>query len=286
MSKIVTTKYKITSSKLKEDIRILLMSDLHYKTPNHIEKLNTIKEEIKNIKPTYICIPGDLLDDSRPKEEKILLDWLTTLGKIAPIIISLGNHDVTTKKEKKVIYDANEELWKKIASIPNVTLLDNDIYETKAIRMIGITLPFDYYHNGHENKNKLVPIINQIFPKQAQSDKLNIILCHTPIHLFDSTIYKQIHLFQKSDLILCGHMHGGMVPHKMHKILKQKGLIGPFKKPFPKTAYGYYKKHNIIITSGITKLSNRSKLESLDFLWSSELVIIDIKKQFPSESSD
>ena len=55
------------------------------------------------------------------------------------------------------------------------------------------------------------------------------------------------------NLVLCGHMHGGIVPYFMRKIFKNIGFISPNKKLFPKYSYGKLKilKTNIIISSGI-----------------------------------
>ena len=77
----------------------------------------------------------------------------------------------------------------------------------------------------------------------------NVLLCHSPINICDKEILKNKNI----DLILCGHMHGGIVPKCMRKIFKYNGLISPNKKLFPKYAYGNLEIGNteIIISSGI-----------------------------------
>jgi hypothetical protein len=51
-------------------------------------------------------------------------------------------------------------------------------------------------------------------------------------------IIKQIDV----NLILCGHMHGGIVPNCLRKIFRHNGIISPSKSVFPKNVYGkeYY----------------------------------------------
>ena len=67
------------------------------------------------------------------------------------------------------------------------------------------------------------------------------------------------------DLVLCGHMHGGLMPRFLRKIFKNSGIINPSKRLFPKNVYGKLSKEDstIIITSGITIVSH---LNSFRFL--------------------
>lgn len=279
MKQIVTTNYTIFSPQIKNDIQIVLLSDIHYHSSKDQSKLNQIKNKIKFIHPTYILISGDILDNSTPSQENIIIHWLTELSQIAFTVLSLGNHDITIKPQKKEIYCKNNALINQIKSIPNLILLDNDIYEEKNFRFIGITLPFTHYYIDHEQKDKLIDTINQSIDTELSKDKYNIVLCHTPKSIPKNPNYTKIKVFKNANLILSGHMHGGMIPHPLRRIIKHHGLIGPFKSLFPKNAYGKYQNPSIIITSGITKLSARSKLQFLDFLWSAELVVITIKKE-------
>ena len=73
----------------------------------------------------------------------------------------------------------------------------------------------------------------------------NVLLCHSPVNVVNSNKLKNI------DLVLCGHMHGGVVPNFIRKLFKTNGFINPQFKLFPKNAYGHVKRQNknIIITS-------------------------------------
>ena len=82
------------------------------------------------------------------------------------------------------------------------------------------------------------------------------------------------------DLVLCGHMHGGLVPRFLRKIFKNSGLINPSKKLFPKNVYGKIikQKSSIIITSGITVVSHLNSFRILKNFFASEIVEIKIKE--------
>ena len=238
--KIIDKFYNI-DNKLNKNI--VLISDLHYQDKKDIKVLNNLLDNIKKIKPDYICIPGDITNKTFIKDEKEYINWFKKLSKISKVIISLGNHEFYIKKYRK-IYGLNKELLKKISNIENIYLLDNENIIIDNINFIGLTIPMKYYKEiKHNDFYKCLDNL-KIYKKNY-----NILLCHSPLNICDKEILKNRNI----DLILCGHMHGGIVPKFMRKIFKTSGLISPNKKLFPKYAYGYIKMSNtnIIISSGI-----------------------------------
>ena len=127
------------------------------------------------------------------------------------------------------------------------------------------------------NKQDFIEYFNKI--KNVDAKKYNVLLCHSPISVTEDEIVKKLN--NKINLVLCGHMHGGLTPIWLQKILKDRVLINPSKnKLFVKNSYGYLKHRNInfIITSGITKLSHLSHLSKFDKLFSPEIVTINLTK--------
>lgn len=238
--KIINKFYNI-DNKLNKNI--VLISDIHYEDKKDIKVLNNLLDNIKKLKPDYICIPGDITDKSFIKDEKEYINWFKKLSKISKVIISLGNHEFYIKKYRK-IYGLNKKLLKKISNIENIYLLDNENIVIDKINFIGLTIPMEYYREIKHND--FYKCLNNL---KTNKKYYNILLCHSPMNICDKEILKNRNI----DLILCGHMHGGIVPKIMRKIFKHNGLISPNKKLFPKYAYGNIKtdKTNIIISSGI-----------------------------------
>ena len=140
-----------------------------------------------------------------------------------------------------------------------------------------INLEFNYYYHSMTNKKDFMEYFNKI--KNIDSKKYNILLCHSPVSVTEEEIVKKLN--NKINLVLCGHMHGGLTPRWLQKILKNRVLINPRKdKVFVKNGYGYLRRRNInfVITSGITKLSHRSCLSFFDKLYSPEIVTINLTK--------
>lgn len=238
--KIINKFYNI-NNKLNKNI--VLISDLHYKDKKDIKVLNSLLEIIKKLKPDYICMPGDITHKTFIKDEKEYINWFKKLSKISKVIISLGNHEFYIKKYRK-IYGLNKQLLEKISNIENIYLLDNENIIIDNINFIGLTISMEYY-----KKIKHKEFYKCLNDLKTNKKYFNILLCHSPINICNKEILKNINI----DLILCGHMHGGLVPKFIRKIFKHRGLIGPNKSLFPKNVYGNIKINNtnIIISSGI-----------------------------------
>lgn len=260
--KIINKNYDIKGSL---NTNIVLISDIHYYNKKDIIHLNKVLDNIKQIKPNFICIPGDITDESNIYDEKYLIEWLTKLSSISKVILTLGNHELYINKSKK-IYGLNNELIIKIKKIKNLYLLDNESKVIDNINFTGVTLNIDEYHSEEKH------IID--FTKYNINNKYyNIVLCHTPISITNETDLKNI------DLVLCGHTHGGIVPCFLRKIFKNNGIISPSKRLFPKKVYGKIikQKTTIVITSGITVVSHLNSFRILKNLFTSEIVKIEIE---------
>ena len=269
---------KITNYKIKSEVNktIVLISDIHYYSRRDLNKLENIYNKIKELKPNYICIAGDFIDEARVLEEDLFVFFLKKLSNIGKVIISLGNHDIIIHdKEKKYFY--NEDLFNKIKRIRNIYLLDNETKVIDDICFIGINLGFSHYYKDGENSNNFINQFNSI--KKISVKNYNILLCHSPLMITQDNVINNL---KNIDLVLCGHTHGGMTPAIFQKYLKNRVFISPDKKRFfLKDAYGYIVKNNInvVVSSGVTKLSHASKIDKLDFLFKSEITLIELKKE-------
>ena len=244
------------SNKVKNKIKIVLLSDIHFSKYFIIDNLELIRNSVKKLEPDYICIAGDIIDEISviydTKLINILTNFLTDLAKISKVFISLGNHDIR---------DNQDFLYFKDLKIDNLYVLNNSYYIDKKVVINGYNMPRDYYYNSPQGEDAKAMYQDLLKNKDKLyfSDKLfNISLIHSPINLLDKDVSNYL---KKCDLILCGHMHNGLVFKWLDKLIKNNyGLVSPSKGFFPNMARGYKKvgDSNIIISGGITKLSNSS----------------------------
>lgn len=258
MKNIEIVKDILSSKKLKKDITFIHIGDIHYNETTSAKKLEYIKYAIEDAHPDYIFITGDLLD--RPKitknkeKIKLLVSWLNSLGNIAKVFISLGNHDIILEEDYK--------FFNKLNDINNIYVLNNQSYEDENVFISGFTLPTNYYYNieKHEDEDALLETLQNNFNlvTNLPKKKYKVALIHSPILLSEK---KVIEKSKEYDLVLSGHMHNGLIPRILDKIIKNNyGLISPDKRLFAKNTRGKIKTkyYTIIITGGITKLSPSS----------------------------
>lgn len=258
MKNIEIVKNILSSKKLKKNITFIHIGDIHYNETTSTKKLEYIKYAIEDAHPDYIFITGDLLD--RPKitknkeKIKLLVSWLNSLGNIAKVFISLGNHDIILEEDYK--------FFNKLNDINNIYVLNNQSYEDENVFISGFTLPTNYYYNieKHEDENALLETLQNNFNlvTNLPKKKYKVALIHSPILLSEKKVIEKL---KEYDLILSGHMHNGLIPRILDKIIKNNyGLISPDKRFFAKNTRGKIKTeyYTIIITGGITKLSPSS----------------------------
>ena len=264
--KITNKKYNL-GSKLNK--KIVLISDIHYSSKNDIMHLNKVLDKIKKIEPNYICIPGDTMDKANVKEFDLLVEWLTKLSKLTKVIMSLGNHEFYMDK-KNDRYELNHDCINKIKKIENLYFLDNQNKVLENINFVGLTIPIEHYmHSGEKEGN----FDNYIKKLKTNKKYYNILLCHSPVNISKAKILNKTCV----DLVLCGHMHGGVVPRFLRFIFRHKGLVSPQKKLFPNNVYGNIKvdDKNVIITSGIKVLASK-RFGMLRNIFESEIVEINL----------
>ena len=271
-------KYTINNNK-NINIKIAHISDIHFSHDYKIKRLDMIKEKIKTINPDYICITGDLIDiydvihDTNFKDfEK----WLKEISKIAKTIISIGNHEYIKMTETGYTRIENIDWLKKIQD-NNIIVLNNEIYNDEKITFIGYNPNYDYYYKDkeknpqtqNENIEKLIERINKNYA---------ILLLHTPIVLTKNNNYKKIKNYEKIDLVLSGHTHGGLIPSF---IPGNFGIVSPRRDLLTKKVRGRVKLENtnLIISSGIMKLSRKSKITYLNDIYGSNINEIDIQNK-------
>ena len=281
----IDTIYNINA---KDIITIVHIADIHFNTNSSPNRLKRISNYINKMKADYVTITGDILDDPKVvnDEEKIreLVVFLTDIAKDSKVLISLGNHDI--------VYDKGYIFFNKLNDLYNIYVLNNQSYEDEFVYVSGFTLPTEYYYNI--NMTESIEVLLEYLDKQDKiitglpSKKVKIALIHSPIRLTDKDVLRKMHEF---DIMLCGHMHGGMVPNIFKFLFKDNyGLIGPSKNFFPVIAKGNIekeinnKKISIIINDGITKLSLKTaKMFSIfNIFWSISInkIIVEKRKRY------
>ena len=231
--RIQITNYDITSKKVKNELIIAQISDLHNTSFGKHNK--TLVNKIKDIKPDIIAITGDLIDSSKTNIT-VAMNFINQAVKIAPIYYVPGNHEAWNQSDYSTLKDKLKKA--------GVVVLEGEDKEIKVkdnkISLLGITDP-DYI--GEAGISELDVVSTDLDTLSYDSDNLVILLSHRP-ELFSAYKHRDI------DLVLTGHAHGGQFRTSL-----SGGLLAPDQGLFPKYTSGIYKdkedKTQMIVSRGL-----------------------------------
>lgn len=268
--------------------KIALISDIHYYYPGYnINKFYTIIRQIKDAKPNYTCIVGDILDDASTYDLRELENFLKELSRIAPIIIVLGNHDEKTGYMWNWKYRSNNQLKTVLKHINNLTILNDSNYLDKEnnINFYGFNLSYHHFEEVDETFKSFEEEVKEL-KFEIPEETYNVVLFHSPINIYNYINKHPRHNLNRANLILSGHMHNGCLPYWFSKFINKKfkttrGIISPLKSFFPKYSHGrvYGEKVDGYVYQGVCKLSHSTKLfHPFDKLYKVRVQFITIEK--------
>lgn len=280
MDKVTINEYDISSPNISNNERFAFISDVH----SDYIKFEQILEILYNLKIDILLIGGDLIDSlSDYRNNSIIKDLLMDFSKNAFIFISIGNHDIVSSGKKDEL-----DFWTDISKINNIFLSDfpkkgSTLSEwpfENDIEICILNLPLSHYLKKEENTyfNKHITIMDNL---NLDNRKYNILLCHSPNNMIIDGKINEYIKEKNINLILSGHMHGGLIPNCIRKNTYGSGLIGPYESLFPSYAYGVIKDNNISIltTGGVVKIVDRNSghLKSiLDIIYPPEIEILNL----------
>ena len=263
------TKYEIENEKIPKEFdnfKIVQISDLHNKSFGKGNK--RLLEKIDSQNPDIVVITGDLVEGDN-KDFDVALNLIDELLKKYKVYHIIGNHEQKSliKKHKQLYKTYFDKLYKK-----NIVNLDNEKIRIKKdgkyINIYGLIIPLEYYpyfFKNYENKNMKLEqdfINNKL--GEINIDEYNILLAHTPFFFEDYEKYGV-------DLVLAGHVHGGII-----RLPKVGGLLSPNREFFPKYDFGKYIKNNT--TMLLSKGLGGSKV-LIRFACKPEIVSITLKSK-------
>lgn len=237
------THYEIVSKKLKKSMgekKIVFISDLHnYSYGKGNKKL---LETIEREQPDMILSAGDLLVGDKKKSSEPAEKFVESLAEKFPIYCGNGNHEQRMKEETDT-YGKKYAVYKEHIVKSGAYLLENSSvlldWKGKKVRISGLEIPLNYYRKFSNKKLNVSEIESRL--GKAKEDEFEILLAHNPVHA-------ETYAEWGADLILSGHLHGGIV-----RIPFCRGVITPQARLFPKYSGGKYEigEKTIVVSKGL-----------------------------------
>ena len=262
------TEYNVSCPKLtglRDDATLVFLSDLHNCTYGRDNA--ALLQAVRNAGTDLILIGGDMLVGKEDTDFQPALDLVKQLPQIAPVYYALGNHEGRMKEEPEDYGHAYEH-FKAAAEEAGVHFLENETARIncrgKDIDISGLELPVRTYRKFR--KAAVTPeTVADCLRRQENPARgpFRILLAHNPA-------YMDAYLGWGADLVLSGHLHGGLV-----RIPGLGGIVTPQGFLFPKYSGEMTREgdRTVIVSRGLGTHTLNIRLFNMP-----ELIVIRLKK--------
>lgn len=224
------TDYTIVSEKLnipeEEEKKIVFLSDLH--NQQYGQNNEKLVKAIRESAPDLIWIGGDMLIGKEDTDYAPALSFVKEITGICPVYYANGNHE-QRMKENPDDYQYSYAEYKEALKACGVHFLENETiyFPDWNVMLRGLEIPLSCYRRFRKGTLTIEEIEERI--GQADASAYEILLAHNPTYM---------ETYQKwgADLVLSGHLHGGVV--RIPGIL---GVISPAFELFPKYSGDLYR---------------------------------------------
>lgn len=231
------TRYDVRSTHLnglRKEIKILFLSDLHNRV--YGEHNDRLFQAVRDEKPDLILIGGDMLVGKPDEPFDTALEFVSRLPDICPVCYANGNHEGRMKEYTEKYGDAYAD-YRQALKERGVRFLENDSWHMtvngQKIAVCGLEFPtytYQKFHRSHITARDVADCLSgfcgsdgttAVKPAEIQ-EQYTILLAHNPA-------YMDAYLEWGADLVLSGHLHGGLV-----RIPGLGGIVTPQGFLFPK----------------------------------------------------
>ena len=243
-------------------VRFVMLSDLHDTDVTHDGNRRLLRS-IESIDPDFVILAGDMITSyMQPSyNSDVAFDFLRELANRFTVYYGVGNHEQRYKAEPERFAGKYDKLVEFVQKLGIHFLSDSYIdREEDKIRIYGFDIPIDNYRRAVKT---YLPdgILNDRFG-DPDDNKYNILIAHNPDFFDDYAAFGP-------DLVLSGHLHGGIVA-----IPGIGGVISPQLRLFPKYDFGTFTKGNttMIVSRGIgwhtipVRIFNKAEIVSVTIL--------------------
>ncbi|MGB4660956.1 MAG: metallophosphoesterase [Mobilitalea sp.] len=242
---LITTKYEVVSDTLPKEFdgtNFVVLSDLH--NQNFGKDNERLIHKIDLLSPDFILVAGDMINKDTVCYPSTSFTLLEALSEKYKIYYGYGNHELkndmflkikgNNQENKGSMSEEAYSTWveyKENLIKSNVTILNNesitiDKGEAK-LTITGLSIGGMYFRH-FKLPTMTTQYLNQVIGEHCAN--YQILIAHNPCYYND-------YLNWGADLVLSGHLHGGLV-----RLPFIGGLVSPQVIFFPKYTSGLYRK--------------------------------------------
>ncbi|MDE6973897.1 MAG: metallophosphoesterase, partial [Lachnospiraceae bacterium] len=217
-SRFVIRKYHCSDRRIKKDLNVVLLSDLHSKSFG-TENQKLIKA-IDKLSPDLILIAGDMYTAGKGQETDTAGDLVCQLAKRYPVYYGNGNHEHKTRLSPEVYGRMYKEYAERIGKSGIRHLVNEKAALLEfGVDIYGLELGREYFGKFRSQKME-EGYLERLLGKPRQTS-YSILIAHNPDYFKDYAAWG-------ADLVVSGHVHGGLM-----RLPFLGGVISPAMKLFP-----------------------------------------------------
>lgn len=219
-NRFVVRHYSLRDQRIKKPVKAVVLADLHNK--RYGKENERLLQAIDEIRPDMILIAGDILTAKPKASLETAVDLLTKLAGKYPIYYGNGNHEHRLKLYSENYGDMAERYEETLQKIGIRRLVnEHTVLEESGICIYGSEIDKLYYKRF--GIQPMDPEYLKSLLGQPSAEKYTILIAHNPD-------YFPKYADWGADLVLAGHVHGGMV----RVPIWGKGVVSPNVRLFPK----------------------------------------------------
>lgn len=240
--KYEVSRYEVTVPGFKPGagLRLALIADLH----NNVRP--GLTEKVAEAAPDAVVIAGDMVNgpvkSSLPRFGRAY-GLVKDLAELFPVYYSPGNHEARWKRAEAGS-DSLYAAYRRGLEAKGVVFLDNETIpldcEAGRIVLAGLDLPKRFYpYRPGRFDGPTAEEMREMLGEKPED--FTVLLAHSPLY-FDS------YAAWGADLVLSGHVHGGML-----RLPGLGGVFGPGFNLFPPYTKGLYEKdgRSMLVSAGV-----------------------------------
>ncbi len=257
-NRFIVVKHTVKDKRIKGHLRVVVLADLHNK--QYGRENVVLLEAIDAQKPDAVLIAGDILNAHPKKSLKPAIAVMEKLSGMYPIFYGNGNHEHRIKLYPETYGNMAQEYGEALEKMSVVPMVNahKDV-EERNITIYGAEIDREFY------KRFTVPHMEETYLKSVLGEpdkkRYNVLLAHNPDYFPQYAAWG-------ADLVLSGHVHGGIV-----RIPGWKGVASPNIRFFPKYDGGKFTEgeSTMILSRGLgmhtihVRLFNPGELIVIDF---------------------
>ena len=264
MKKTDISRFTVETEKLPSEFvgyKFIVMSDLHSNT--YGIDLHEINRMIIKEKPDAILMTGDMFNGLQKDNPIQVMRFIKTLASHYPVFFANGNHEYRMKLDSDM-YDDRYYVIRDYLTEAGVVFLEDETIalekDNACIQLSGLEIDRVYYR-----KTDRVTMGKSLMAHHlgnCNKSLYNILLAHNPV-------YFHRYAGWGADMVLSGHVHGGMI-----RIPSLGGLVSTNIELFPKYDSGMYRYKNsmLLVSRGMgahtinLRINNNPELVVLNIL--------------------